>query len=421
MEILGGPLFAVAGAGESHGPGYTTIVMGCPPGLWLTREDIQQYLDRRRPGSSTHGTPRREMDQVLLLSGLYNDAIPSEAQPYLDGPAIHLSNQAEGQATRTYAAGFTTGEPIAAVVLSTSTRSGDYAQFAGPSGEVRPGHTDLVKHYQSQGYVDIRGGGRSSYRSTISDVIGGAIAHKFLAKHFGTAFFSAVCQVGELKAQHSLSDYVNNLAREAGGGQAVPPDLVQVLADTLAGSELHSLDPDFDSKAGDLIELVREAGDSVGSMVEVAAVNVPPLAGAPLYQSLKLRLMGALGGLNAARSCEIGAGLEAVERKGSANNDPIRHTGYQGNNHGGLLGGITTGMPIVARIGFKPTSSIEVPQKSVRKNLEEIDFNLHKGRHDPCVGVRAGITLESRLAIELMNAVLMHQAMCLDTQNFTLF
>ena len=119
-------------------------------------------------------------------------------------PEIHLSNQAEDQTTRTYAAGFTTGEPIAAVVLSTATRSGDYTQFAGPAGEVRPGHTDLVKHYQSKGYVDIRGGGRSSYRSTISDVIGGAIARKYLAEHFDTAFFSAVCQVGELKTNQSL-------------------------------------------------------------------------------------------------------------------------------------------------------------------------------------------------------------------------
>ncbi len=421
MEILGGPLFAVAGAGESHGPGYTTIVMGCPPGLWLTRDDIQKYLDRRRPGHNAHGTPRRERDQVLLLSGLYSDATDTQTHPLLGGPEIHLSNQAEGQVARTYAAGFTTGEPIATVVLSTSTRSGDYAQFAGSSGEVRPGHTDLVKHYQSKGYTDIRGGGRSSYRSTISDVIGGAIARAFLAEHFGTAFFSAVCQVGKLKAGNLLSDRVEKLAKEAGGGQVIPQDQVQALEDTLARSSLHTLDPDFDTKAADLIEHVREAGDSVGSMVEVAAINVPPLSGAPLYQSLKLRLMGVLGGLHAARSCEIGAGLQVVQRKGSANNDPLRHTGYQGNNHGGLLGGITTGMPIVARVGFKPTSSIQIPQKSVRKNLEDIDFQLRKGRHDPCVGVRAGITLESRLAIELMNAVLMHQAACLDTQNFILF
>ncbi|MDF1512847.1 MAG: chorismate synthase, partial [Anaerolineae bacterium] len=205
MEVLGGPLFAVAGAGESHGPGYTTIVMGCPPGLWLTREDIQKYLDRRRPGSSTHGTPRQEGDQVLILSGLYRDGISAGQTPLLEGPQIHISHYGDDRVTSTYAAGYTTGEPIAAVVLSTAKRSGDYSQFTGPSGEVRPGHTDLVKYFQSRGYVDVRGGGRSSYRATISDVIGGAIARKFLAENFGTAFYSAICQVGALKSSISLA------------------------------------------------------------------------------------------------------------------------------------------------------------------------------------------------------------------------
>jgi chorismate synthase len=151
------------------------------------------------------------------------------------------------------------------------------------------------------------------------------------------------------------------------------------------------------------------------------ALNVPPLVGEPLYQSLKLRLMGALGGLHAVQSCEIGAGLEIVSRRGSENNDPIRRTGYQTNNQGGIIGGVTTGMPLVCRVGFKPTSTIVKPQQSVRKNLEEIDFMLKKGRHDPCVGVRAGVTLESRLAIELMNAVLMHQAQYVRPENFQLF
>jgi chorismate synthase len=131
--------------------------------------------------------------------------------------------------------------------------------------------------------------------------------------------------------------------------------------------------------------------------------------------------MGTLGGLNAVQSCEIGAGIHVVERRGSENNDPIRSAGYQSNSHGGLIGGVTTGMPLVCRVGFKPTSTIVKPQQSVRKNLEEMDFLLEKGRHDPCVGVRAGVTLESRVAIELMNAVLMHQAQRVDTANFQLF
>ena len=140
-----------------------------------------------------------------------------------------------------------------------------------------------------------------------------------------------------------------------------------------------------------------------------------------MYQSLKLSVMGILGGLNAAQSCEIGDGLEVVSRRGSENNDPIRRTGYQGNSHGGLIGGITTGMPLVCRVGFKPTSTIAKTQRSVQKNLVEVEFLLKKGRHDPCVGVRAGVTLESRLAIVLMNGVLMHQAANVDPHDFRLF
>ena len=181
------------------------------------------------------------------------------------------------------------------------------------------------------------------------------------------------------------------------------------------------MDADFAREAGQLIKQTRIEGDSIGAAVEVVAVNAPPLLGDPLYQSLKLRLMGALGGLHAVQVCEIGAGAEIVARRGSENNDPIRRSGYQTNNQGGMIGGVTTGLPIVCRVGFKPTSTINKPQQSVRKNLDEIEFQLEKGRHDPCVGVRAGVTLESRLAIELMNAVLMHQAQQIDVNNFRLF
>ena len=203
--------------------------------------------------------------------------------------------------------------------------------------------------------------------------------------------------------------------------QTIPHAELSDVAETLSNAEIHTLDPDFAHAAGELIKRTRIAGDSIGAAVEVVAVNVPALVGDPLYQSLKLRLMGALGGLNAAQSVEIGAGLDVVTRLGSGNNDPIRRHGYQANSHGGLIGGITTGMPLVCRVGFKPTSTIVKPQQSVRKNLDEIDFQLAKGRHDPCVGVRAGVTLESRLAIELMNAVLMHQATRVDGGNFHLF
>ncbi|MGH9818240.1 MAG: chorismate synthase, partial [Candidatus Acidiferrales bacterium] len=316
--------------------------------------------------------------------------------------------------------GYTTGEPIAALVLSTSQKSGDYAQFAGPLGAVRPGHTDLVKYHKSRGYVDVRGGGRSSYRSTISDVIGGSIARLFLAAHFGTTIHSSISQVGPLKTTHSLAAHFEALVEQRHDLRIREEESAAVEA-ILDEAEIRSLDPAFAHQAGQLIKQTRIDGDSLGALVEVVAVNPPPLLGEPLYQSLKMRLMAALGGLHAVQACEIGAGVHVVERRGSENNDPIRTTGYQRNSHGGLLGGMTTGMPLVCRVSFKPTSTIVKPQQSVRKNLDEMDFLLEKGRHDPCVGVRAGVTLESRLAIELMNAVLMHQAQQVDAGAFQLF
>jgi chorismate synthase len=416
MEILGGPLYAVAGAGESHGPAVTTIVFGCPPGLFLRAADVQPYLDRRRPGSSKHGTPRREDDTVVLLSGLYQD----DHDALTAGPAVTVTAGDDVSATTGYAAGYTTGEPIAAIVLSTAKKSADYTQFVGPTGEVRPGHTDLVKHYKSQGFVDPRGGGRSSYRSTISDVIGGSIARLYLRREFGTEILSSICQVGPLRSGLSLAAHVEQLVHDAGGAP-IPAAKLDGLAGRMAEAEIHALDADFARAAGQLIKQTRIGGDSIGAAVEVVAVNVPPLVGDPLYQSLKLRSMGSLGGLNAVQGVEIGAGFQVVERLGSQNNDPIRCSGYQGNSHGGLLGGITTGMPLVFRVGFKPTSTIVKPQASVRKDLEEIEFHLQKGRHDPCVGVRAGVTLESRVAIELLNAVLLHAAARVHPADFRLF
>jgi chorismate synthase len=414
MEVLGGPLFGVAGAGESHGPAITTTVLGCPPGLWVERAQVQHYLDRRRPGGNKLGTPRRETDQVALLSGLYAE----DHDQLLAGPALSVQPGEGVTETSTYEAGFTTGEPIAAIVLSAAKRSGDYKQFAGAQGHVRPGHTDLVKHYKSKGFVDVRGGGRSSFRSTVSDVIGGSIARLFLAEYFGTAIFSSICQVGALQADVSLADRIEELLAE---GKPLSPEVCAALEAELEQRELHTVDGDFAGRAAELIAKTRKEKDSLGSAVEIVAVNVPALVGDPIYQSLKLRLMGSLGGMHAVQACEIGAGSAVAARKGSENNDTIRKDGYQQNSHGGLLGGMSTGMPLVCRVSIKPTSSIPQPQDSVRKDLEEIEFQLQKGRHDPCLGVRAGVTLESRLAIELLNAVLMHQARRVDVQNFELF
>ena len=416
MEILGGPLFGVAGAGESHGPAITTIVFGCPPGLRISREQIQYYLNRRRPGGNKHGTPRHEDDQVVLLSGLYADG----ADELVSGPELRVSHENKSTSSQTYDRGISTGEPISAIVLSASKKSNDYTQFVGTQGEVRPGHTDLVKHFQSAGFADPRGGGRSSYRSTISDVIAGSIARIYLERHFQTTILSSISQVGTLKSSVSLSDTLESLVQSR-SPQKVSHEEIQKLESQMAQTEIHTIDPEFAARAGELIKETRKQGDSIGAEIEVVAVNVPPLIGEPLYNSLKLRLMGSLGGLHAVQSCEMGSGYAVVERRGSENNDLIRRSGYQTNHQGGLIGGITTGMPIVFRVGFKPTSTITLPQQSVRKNLEEIDFQLKSGRHDPCVGVRAGVTLESRMAIEIMNAVLMHQAQRVDPAAFKLF
>ena len=207
MEILGGPLFGVAGAGESHGPAISTTVFGCPPGTWIERSRVQHFLDRRRPGSNKLGTPRREDDKVIFLSGLYSD----DHERLLAGPKLSLEMGDLSLQTQAYEAGYSTGEPIAAIVLSAAKRSADYEQFSGRQGEVRPGHTDLVKHYQSGGHVDVRGGGRSSYRSTISDVIGGSIARTVLHEHFNTHIFSSICQVGPLRAKKRLVDRIADL------------------------------------------------------------------------------------------------------------------------------------------------------------------------------------------------------------------
>jgi chorismate synthase len=231
---------------------------------------------------------------------------------------------------------------------------------------------------------------------------------------------SSISLVGPLKSQRSLNDTFTEML-QASASQTISQAEFSKIQEELDNAEIHSLDAVFAQEAGELIKQTRINGDSIGAAVEVVAVNVPALAGDPLYQSLKVRLMGTLGGLHAAQSCEVGDGVNVIARRGSENNDPIRQSGYQSNSHGGLLGGVTTGMPLVCRVGFKPTSTINKTQQSVQKNLAEIDFALAKGRHDPCVGVRAGITLESRLAIELLNAVLMHQARFVDPDNFTLF
>ncbi|MEM6688873.1 MAG: chorismate synthase [Planctomycetota bacterium] len=408
-EILGGPYYIVVGAGESHGPAVTTIALGCPPGMAIDRESIQEDLDRRRPGGNKHGTPRNEKDKVVLTSGLFQP----DAEKLLGPTQVSTTVGEVTSQTLGYESGLSTGEPLSALVLSTSQKSGHYNQLLGEGGQVRPGHTDLVKFHQSKGHVDVRGGGRSSYRSTISDVVGGSIARQVLRQVFQTEILSSIVGVGKLRAKTTLASTFNRLR--------VDDASVEEVKEKLAKNEIATLDAGFSDQATDLIIETRKRGDSVGAILEIVALKVPALVGDPLYSSLKLRLMASLGGLNAVYACEVGDGVQVADRFGSENNDSIRRDGYQSNTHGGMIGGITTGMPLITRVTFKPTSTIHLDQKSVTKSLEEVDFKLEKGRHDPCVGVRAGVTLESRMAIELLNGVLAHQTRSIDPNKFIMW
>lgn len=244
MEILGGPLFGAAGAGESHGPAVTTIIFGCPAGHYLKRDEIQTYLDRRRPGGNRHGTPRNEKDKVVLLSGLYQ----SNHNLLLGNSTIAVEVDGQRFETEGFEEGFTTGEPISAIVLSTSKKSGDYTQFEGAEGEVRPGHTDLVKFHKSFGFVDIRGGGRSSYRATISDVIAGSVARSFLRHKFGTFILSSICQVGNLHASETLSTKLSSFGTLEGSAK-YDIDQIASIESQLNDSEIHSIDSRFASEA----------------------------------------------------------------------------------------------------------------------------------------------------------------------------
>ena len=277
MEILGGPLFGVAGAGESHGPAVTTIVFGCPPGLKISRVEVQSYLDRRRPGGNKHGTPRNEKDKVVFLSGLYQD----DHDALTDGPTIHIEVEDNQFTTTGYETGYTTGEPISAIVLSTTKKSGHYQQFMGAEGAVRPGHTDLVKFHQSQGYVDVRGGGRSSYRSTISDVIGGSIARIYLRETFGTIFLSSISQVGSLKSSRSLNDHFMQwlIDKET---TTIPVTEIERVHAIMANAEIYTLDAEFAREAGESFAvragMTRHLASAILSLSGVSILSAKHIA-----------------------------------------------------------------------------------------------------------------------------------------------
>ncbi len=346
-----GHLFRVTTWGESHGPSIGCVIDGCPPNIALSEEDIQPFLDKRRPGQSRFTTQRQEPDQVTILSGVYE--------------------------------GKTTGTPISLFIQNTDQRSKDYANIA---AQYRPGHAD-VAYDMKYGHRDPRGGGRSSARETAMRVAAGAVARKVLGPD--------VMIRGALVA---LGPHNINRANWNWDEVAQNPFFCPDAAAAAAWAEI--------------LDEVRKAGSSLGAIIEIEATGVPPGLGAPIYAKLDADLAAALMSINAVKGVEIGDGFAAATLRGEENADEMRMAGeditFLANHAGGILGGISTGQPVIARFAVKPTSSILTPVRSVSAAHEDIDI-MTKGRHDPCVGIRAVPVGEAMMACVLADHLLRHR------------
>ncbi|TBW39550.1 chorismate synthase [Siculibacillus lacustris] len=357
-----GHLFRVTTWGESHGPAIGAVVDGCPPGIRLTAEDIQADLDRRKPGQSRFVTQRREEDRVEILSGVFED-------DRTDGPR-------------------TTGTPISLMIRNTDQRSKDYAAIR---DAYRPGHADFT-YDAKYGVRDYRGGGRSSARETASRVAAGAVARKVLDALVpgGVTIRAALVQIGS-----EAIDRLNWDWAQVDANPFFSPD-----AEAAVRFEEH-------------LDRIRKAGSSVGAVLEVVAEGVPAGWGAPLYGKLDQDIAAALMSINAVKGVEIGDGFAAAELSGETNADEIRRgpdgrPQFLSNHAGGILGGIASGQPIVARLAVKPTSSILTARHTVDRHGAEVDLAT-KGRHDPCVGIRAVPVAEAMMAITLADHALRHR------------
>jgi len=348
-----GTLFAVTNFGESHGPAIGCVIDGCPPGMPLSAHDIQGDLDRRRPGTSRHVTQRQEPDQVEILSGVYE--------------------------------GVTTGTPIALLIRNTDQRSKDYANIA---QSFRPGHADYA-YWAKYGVRDPRGGGRSSARLTAPTVAAGAVARKWLRTQLGVQFRACMTQLGELPIRFEDWAHVPNNPFFA------PVADVQYLEDYM--------------------DALRKAGDSCGARIRVQAVGMPVGLGQPLYDKLDADIAYAMMGLNAVKGVEIGAGFDSIAQRGTVHGDSMSPEGFRTNHAGGVLGGISTGQDLEVSIAIKPTSSILSPRESMNTLAESVEV-VTKGRHDPCVGIRAAPIAEALLALVVMDHALRHRAQCADVQ-----
>ncbi|MGF1762864.1 chorismate synthase [Aliivibrio kagoshimensis] len=346
-----GQHFRVTTFGESHGIALGCIVDGCPPGLELSEADLQTDLDRRKPGTSKYTTPRREADEVKILSGVFE--------------------------------GKTTGTSIGMLIENGDQRSKDYSDI---KDKFRPGHADYTYH-QKYGQRDYRGGGRSSARETAMRVAAGGVAKKYLQQEFGIKVRAYLSQMGDVSIDSVDWD-------EVGNNPFFCPD----------ASKIDDLDQ--------LIRKLKKEGNSIGAKITVVAEGVPVGLGEPVFDRLDADIAHSLMGINAVKGVEIGDGFAVVNQRGSEHRDPLTPEGFSSNHAGGVLGGISSGQDVVAHIALKPTSSITVPGETINKAGEKTEL-ITKGRHDPCVGIRAVPIAEAMLAITLMDHLLRHRG-----QNF---
>ena len=350
-----GRSFVVTSFGESHGSAIGCIVDGCPPGLELSAADLQFDLDRRKPGKSRHTTQRRESDEVRIVSGIFE--------------------------------GKTTGTPICLLIDNQDQRSKDYSDI---KDKFRPGHADYT-YMHKYGFRDYRGGGRSSARETAMRVAAGGIAKKYLAERCGIRVRGYLAQLGPLEFQSFDWDVVEQ-------NDFFCPDAALV--------------PELEA----YMDALRKQGESIGARVTVIASGVAPGLGEPVFDRIDADIAHAMMSINAVKGVEIGAGFRSVELKGTQNRDELTPQGFLSNHAGGVLGGITSGQDIRISIALKPTSSIHLPGKTVDINGEAVDIRT-KGRHDPCVGIRATPIAEAMLAIVLMDHFLRHRAQNADVDS----
>ncbi|MFG6138757.1 chorismate synthase [Halomonas sp. B23F22_10] len=346
-----GKLFTVTTFGESHGPALGAIVDGCPPGLPLTEEDLQRDLDRRRPGSSRHTTQRQEPDRVRILSGVFE--------------------------------GVTTGTSIGLVIENTDQRSKDYSKI---KNQFRPAHADYTYQHK-YGIRDYRGGGRSSARETAMRVAAGAIAKKYLASQ-GITIRGYMSQLGPIAIDFKQWEAVEQ-------------------------NPFFCPDPDRVPELEAYMDQLRRDQDSVGAKVSVVAEGVPPGLGEPVFDRLDAELAHGLMSINAVKGVEIGDGFAAVASRGSEHRDEMTPEGFLSNHAGGVLGGISSGQAIVAHLALKPTSSITTPGQSIDLDGNPVEV-VTKGRHDPCVGIRATPIAEAMMALTLLDHLLRHRGQNAD-------